>query len=141
MRDRLSEKTLEAQQDVFRLAERDYDLTKKAISSRSGIGYDSVLDYASGKTAMPIVALLKLCDVIPDHLLSHLLDPVGRYIASNETRDGDLADLGREASRFTHDFVEAVSDGNVTPIERAKLIEGARKLNSAASNLVGGAAA
>lgn len=141
MRDRLSEKTLETQSDVFRLAERDYGLTKKVISSKSGIGYDSVLDYASGKTAMPVVALIKLCDVIPDHLLSQLLDPVGRHIASNAQRDGDLSELGREAANFTHDYVDAVSDGNVTPIERAKLESDARRLVGAASNVIGGAAA
>lgn len=141
MRDRLTEITLETQQDIFRLARRDYDLTAKAISSKSGLGYDSVLDYASGKTALSVAALLKLCDVIPDYLLSQLLDPVGRHLAANETRDSDLSDLGREAANFTRDYVDAVSDGKVTPIEHAKLTDGAHRLKSAASNVVGGAAA
>jgi hypothetical protein len=56
-------------------------------------------------------------------MLSILLDPVGRHLSTNDKRDGDLADLGREAANFTSAYVDAVSDGKVTPIEKARLLK------------------
>ena len=66
---------------VFRIAldPSRYGLTLKAISMDSGIGYDSLRNYAAGETVMPITALDCLIGVIPDELLSLLL-PDGRSI-------------------------------------------------------------
>lgn len=71
----------ERQQRVFRIAldPARYGLTLKAIHIDSGIGYDSLRNYASGETIMPITALDSLIGVIPDELLSLLL-PGGRSI-------------------------------------------------------------
>jgi hypothetical protein len=136
----LSDKTLKAQATIFRLAEHDYGWTRKALATDSGINYDTLGTYWRGETIMPLTALLRLCDLLPDHLLSRLLDPVGRHLATNEEHDGDLADLGREAAGFTAEFVEATSDGKVTPIERASLVERSKRLGAAAQSF-GGAAA
>jgi hypothetical protein len=138
--DHLSEKTLRSQLTIFRRAERELGISRKAVSMDSGIHYDTLGTYWRGETIMPLTALLKLCDVIPDHMLSILLDPVGRHLSTNDKRDGDLADLGREAANFTSAYVDAVSDGNVTSIEKAKLTEDARRLRVCASNVVGDAA-
>jgi hypothetical protein len=139
--DHLAQKTLKSQLTIFRRAERELGLTRKMVASDSGIHYDTLGFYWRGERVMPLTALLKLCDVMPDHLLSHLLDPVGRHIVSNEKNDGDLSELGREAAGFTAEFVDATSDGKVTPIERAKLVEKARRVAGAASSFVEGAAA
>lgn len=135
--DRLASLTLEAQRRIFRLAERDYDLSLKAISLDSGIPYDTLRSYArrDDTSMMPVSAVLKLCDVIPDHLLSHLFDPVGRHIATNDAGNGDLAELGREAAGFTAEFVEATCDGNVTPLERNRLTARAGRLAAAAGKV------
>ena len=69
----------QTQQRIFRLAERDHGLTRKAINLDSGIDYDSVCNYAKGETQMSVGALVALVGVIPDELLSLLL-PGGRVI-------------------------------------------------------------
>jgi hypothetical protein len=83
--DRLAQKVLEAQERAFRLAFRDYGLTLAQISRDSNIGYNSIRAYAGNngeQQMMPVSALLKLVGVIPDDLLSHLLEPVGKQITS-----------------------------------------------------------
>lgn len=70
---------LDTQARIFRLAERDHGLTRKAISLDSGIAYDSICNYAKGETQMPVAALYALIGVIPNDLLSLLL-PVGHAI-------------------------------------------------------------
>jgi hypothetical protein len=89
--DRISALTLAAQERIFRLAARDYGLSLKTISLESGIPYNTIRAYAAhnGEQAMmPIAALLKLVGVLPDELLSHLLEPVGRII-DRPSEDGD----------------------------------------------------
>lgn len=132
MADRLREITLETQRDIFRLAERDHGLSRKAVSIKSGIEYDALGTYWRGEHAMPITALLRLCDVIPDYLLSRLLDPVGRQILVKEGEDGDMDELGREAAGFVAEYVEAKSDGKITPLEHARLKDRASRLGDAA---------
>lgn len=95
--DRISFVVLETQQRIFRLAERDHGLSLKAISIDSGIPYNSVRGYAAGHTVLPVPAMLKLVDVIPDDLLSHLFHPVSRHIVPVAGIDGDLDELGDKA--------------------------------------------
>lgn len=69
------QQTREDQKRVFRIAQdrNRYGLTLKAISMDAEIGYDSLCDYASGATEMPLSALRRLIGVVPDELLSLLL--------------------------------------------------------------------
>lgn len=131
MADSLTDKTLATQKTIFRLAERDHDLTRKKVSLDSGIHYDTLGTYSRGETVMPITALLKLCDVVPDYLLSRLLAPVERHISVDEGSDGDMDELGREAAGFVADYVDAKSDGKITPIEHSKLKQRASRLGDA----------
>lgn len=66
---------------VFRMAldPQRYGLTLKMIQADSGLDYDSLRNYAAGKTTMPITAVDALIDVLPDELLS-LLFSGGRVI-------------------------------------------------------------
>jgi hypothetical protein len=98
---RISFLVLEAQKRIFRLAERNHGLRLKTISLDSGIPYNSVRGYAAGDTIMPVPALLKLVTVIPDYLLSHLLDPVGKCLADSEGDDGDHDSLATNCIDFT----------------------------------------
>jgi hypothetical protein len=72
---------LDRQARMFRIAQDPtrYGLTLKIIAMDSGLGYDSLRNYASGHTVMPITAMFALIGVLPDELLSLLL-PDGRQI-------------------------------------------------------------
>jgi hypothetical protein len=106
--DRITLLTLEAQKRVFRLAIRDHDHTLNSISLDSNIPYNTIRSYASGGTAMPLPALSKLCDVIPDYLLSQLLVRSDRQIVP--TSDSiDFDQLGRECMAYSSELAEAHS--------------------------------
>lgn len=74
---------LDKQARMFRIAQDPsrYGLSLKLISMDSGVGYDSLRNYAAGNTVMPVTALYSLVGVIPDELLSLLL-PDGRQIVN-----------------------------------------------------------
>lgn len=133
--DKIIAQTLESQRRIFRLASRDYDLTLKKISIDSNVPYATIRTYASGDAMMPVAVLIKLCDVVPDHLLSQLFDPVGRHLVVNEESEGDMDELGREAATFTAEYVNAKSDGIVTPLERSRLAARAGRLADAAGKV------
>lgn len=133
--DRILSLTLRAQERMFRLAERDNGLSLKAISLDSGIPYDTIRSYAGHKGSqamMPVSAVNKLAGVIPDDLLSHLFEPSDRHLAENGDEDFDADALGRETAGFTAEYVDAKSDGVVTPIERSRLRNRARRVARAA---------
>lgn len=91
--DNIALRQKQEQARVFRLAQRDHNLTLKAISLDSGIGYTTVQTYAKGEAVMSIASLFRLVGVIPDELLSLLL-PEGRQIvqAPEEIDHDQLAD-------------------------------------------------
>lgn len=134
--DRIISLVLQAQSRIFRLAERNHGLTLKAISLDSGIPYDTIRSYAGHKGAqvqMPISALVKLAGVIPDDLLSHLLEPADRHIVRNADDDSDLDDLGDsadEVSRLVRRARHPSSPGGteIIAIEEAAIKLAARKL-------------
>ena len=122
------------QQRIFRLAERDHGLTRKAISLDSGINYDSVCNYAKGETEMSVSALISMVGVIPDELLSLLL-PEGRVIVRapdglnhdqiEEAARDYLAEKGRAhhpdspAGREISDCEQALLDRKIVPLRNA----------------------
>lgn len=71
---KIVEQMRDRQARVFRMAldPQRYGLTLKMIEADSGLDYDSLRNYAAGKTTMPITAVDALIDVIPDELLSLL---------------------------------------------------------------------
>ena len=66
---------LDRQREVFRIAmdPTKHGLTIKMIASKSGLGLQSVRNYAAGDTEMPMTALDALFGVLPASLLSLLL--------------------------------------------------------------------
>lgn len=98
--DRITFLVLEAQQRIFRLAERDHGLSLKALSLDSGMPYNTIRSYAGGASVMPVPALLKLVGVIPDELLSQMLEPVRRHLAENDSDDGDHDTLASNCIEF-----------------------------------------
>ena len=106
--DRITLLTLEAQKRVFRLAIRDHGHTLNSISLDSNIPYNTIRSYASGESAMPVPALNKLCDVIPDYLLSQLLVSSDRQIVPMSDNI-DFDQLGRECMSYSSELAEAHS--------------------------------
>jgi oligoendopeptidase F len=105
--DRITRLTLEAQARVFRLAERDFGLSKKRIAIDSGINYETIRSYAGTKEAQAVMSLpsfIKLCGVIPNELLSQLLELADRHLEMDEededTEFDDLADHGDNLARL-----------------------------------------
>lgn len=116
--------TLEAQRRVFRLAERNHGLHLKTIHLDSGIPYNTIRSYASGEAVMPISALNKLCDVIPDELLSQLTGPGKRAIvAIAEGDDPDFDALGQAGLELAAEVnrsrrPDSPGGTNIVPIEK-----------------------
>lgn len=120
-----------AQEAMLRLAERDYQLTSKRIEAETGIPAVTLRSYKRD-TMMPLSAFVKLCRVIPDDLTSLVMEHAGKHVGTNEPGDGDIDALGREAAGFVAEKLDAEADGVVTPMERGKLKDRARRMASAA---------
>jgi hypothetical protein len=119
---------LDRQRRMFRIAQDPtrYGLTLKMIAADSGLGLDSVRNYAAGETVMPLTAIDALVEVLPDELLSLLL-PMGRAIVQvpdgvnhDEAAAGMLAYLADKADAHRPDS-EAGRD--IGPNEHARLCQ------------------
>lgn len=90
----------ETQRDIFRLAEREHGLTRKLAADKSGIKYDQLCAYARGEHIMPVTEVLKLCDVVPDYLLSRFFDCVGRHLRANDDAADPLEMIERGVAQL-----------------------------------------
>lgn len=126
--------------DMFRLAERDYDLTIKRLSLLTEMSPDTLNTYRNG-TAIPLHAFVQLARYIPDELLTMCVEPAGKFIAS-EDGEGDLDTAGLDAGDAAHAVQRArhpASPGGVAivPQERAEIIPLMRKSAASARRAVG----
>jgi hypothetical protein len=88
---KIIEQMRDRQKRMFRIAldPLRYGLTLKMIEADSGIDYDSLRNYAAGKTTMPITAVDSLIDVLPDALLSLLFSGGRSLVQTPEELDHD----------------------------------------------------
>ena len=129
--------SIEAQRELFRLAERDFGLSIAAIAARSPLHASTIKGWREG-AAMPAWALGALGEAgVPDHLLSLVLAPFGRHVETDEVSDGDLDELSREGAHFVADHADARADGTITPGERGRLRERAQRLAAVANRVAG----
>jgi hypothetical protein len=131
--DRITLLVREAQRRIFRLAERDHGISLKIAGLDSGIPYNTIRSYASGEAVMPVPAMLKLVGVIPDDLLSYLLEPVQRHIVEDGNGDFDADALGREAHGLAGEVQQARSPDspggtNIVPIEKQAIRSRAQRV-------------
>lgn len=120
--------SVEAQRELFRLAAKECGLSIPVIAARSPLHESTMKGWRDG-AAMPAWALFQLGAAgVPDHLLSLVGAPFGKHVGSDETDDGDIAALAREGAHFLAEKEDAEADGKVTPIERAKPKERARRI-------------
>lgn len=123
---KIVEQMQDRQKRVFRMAmdPQRFGLTLKMIQTDSGLGYDSLRNYASGDTIMPLTALDALVGVIPDELLSLLLSDDRAIVRVPEGIDLDgladgFAEFLHTKNAFHHPESEAGRD--LGPGEQAAL--------------------
>jgi hypothetical protein len=126
---------VDAQADVFRLAKRDHGLNIARLSALTRIPENTLRSWCNG-TSMPAWAMVELSRHIPASILNMLWDGSGNCIAKSDKEESTLDQLACVATGFTYDLLEAKSDGKVTPIEKARLIEAARKVQALAASVV-----
>ena len=117
---------LDRQERMFRVAcdPKRYALSLKLIAIDSGLHYDSVRDYAAGKTIMPITALDALVGVIPDELLSLLFSGNRAIVQVPEQIDHDELEkalLDLLATKAAAHHPESECGREIGPNERAAL--------------------
>lgn len=126
------QETLAAQSEMFRLAERDHGLTITALATETGINKSTLATYNHSnifqRAKMPLPVFVALCRVIPDDCTSIVLAGIGKHVGTNEGGDGCLDALGREAAGYVAEKLDAEADGVVTPIERRRLRDRARRV-------------
>lgn len=123
---KIVEQMRDRQKRVFRIAmdPQRFGLTLKMIEADSGLGYDSLRNYASGDTIMPLTALDALVGVIPDELLSLLLPGDRAIVRVPDDVDHDgLADAFADFLKAKNDFHHPESEAgrDLGPNERAAL--------------------
>ena len=128
--------SIRAQYDMFRLAEKECGLSLRAIAAKGPLKVPTLKGWRDG-AAMPAWALGALADAgVPDHLLSMILEPFGRSVVTDEHDDGDIDELGREGAHYLAEHADAKADGVITPMERNKLQDRARRIAGAARRVV-----
>jgi hypothetical protein len=141
LEDKITRETLDGQRRLFRLAERDHDLCLKRISLDSGIPYTTIRTYAAGEAMMPVAAINRLADIVPDKLLSHLFTVSGKHLIDvDNDPDHDLDELADEADEVARDVRRARrpdSPGghNIVPIEREQIVGKAKRLGARAKRV------
>lgn len=124
--------SVDAQREMFRLAEKECGLSIAVIAQRSPLKVSTLKGWREG-AAMPAWGLGALGTAgVPDHLLSLVLESFGKHVGTDEADDGDLDALGRESAHYLAEKADAEADGVVTPMERGRLKDRARRLTGIA---------
>jgi hypothetical protein len=120
--------SVEAQERMFRLAERDFGLSIAILSAESGIPASTLRDWKGGAT-MPLWAAGALAQAgLPDYLLSLPLRPYGRVVATETLEDAALHEAAEGAAEFAQEYLKATSPASesgpdLSPREKARLGE------------------
>src|SRR3546814_4863758 len=75
---------------IIDLTKRTHGLTRKVLNLDTGIAISTLRPYEEG-TSMPVSALVKMARVIPNELLSLMLDVGGKVIADAEPDPADTS--------------------------------------------------
>lgn len=137
---RIMTQTLKAQATMFRLAEREHGLTLKAISLDTKIPYETLRSWKGNKGAqamMPVWSISALAGVIPDELLSLLVDAGDRHLVHNDDDDelDDTADVADEYARAVRRARHPKSPGGceIISLEEEQINRIGRKLKRRAA--------
>lgn len=121
-----------AQERMFRLAERDHDLSLRTLAAESGIPLRTLQNWKGG-AVMPAWALGALGAAgVPDYLTSLVINPFAKHIGSNADEDSAYHEAASEAIGFGHEFLNATAPDSelgpdLSPREKARLSERAAR--------------
>lgn len=127
------------QKTMFRVAERQFGLTQKAIHLETGMSLTSLSEYARGLTTMSGEAMMRLAEWrdFPAELLTMLFAGTGREVhdEGDEPEDGALHELGREGAHFLAEKADAEADGVVNMDEKRRLKKRAKRIAAVAQKV------
>jgi hypothetical protein len=132
----IAQDIISRQERMLRLAERDHDLTLSVLHAETGISKQTLSSWKND-VAMPAWALVVLSQIIPDHLVSLLFEPVGRCVVTCEHGDGDLDALAKESAGYNVEYLDARSPNSegghdLSPREKANLKDRSRRIAAVA---------
>lgn len=118
--------------DMFRIAQRDYDLDLKRLELLSGLDYSSLKNYRNG-AAMPLHAYVQLAKYIPDELLTLCINGAGKHVGTDEPDEGGPHELARDSGEYNVEYLNATDPRSeagpvISPRERARLCDIQRRM-------------
>ena len=133
-----AQNSVSLQSAVFSAAKRDYGLSVKALSAKTGIPATTLSGWEDG-AVMPLWAFFQLGSTgelgggIPAHLMNLLGESFGLAVVPAEI-ENDLDKLAQQASIFVSAWMQArnARGGAITSQENANLIDLAKQLAGAA---------
>lgn len=132
----LAQHSVQAQERMFRLAERDHDLPLRVLAAESKIPLRTLQNWKNG-AVMPAWALFALGAAgVPDYLTSLIATPFQKVVGSESVEEGAYHNAAIEASGYQSEFLEATSPDSelgpdLSPRERARLSERAARAGGA----------
>lgn len=131
---RLARNSVELQREMFRLAEHEHGLSIAVLAKTRDIPASTLKGWRDG-TVMPTWAIGELR--LPDDVTSLILTPYAKHVGTDETDDGDLDALAKEAAGYNVEYLDARSPSSergpdLSPRERASLKGRSRRLASVA---------
>jgi hypothetical protein len=124
-----------AQEAMLRIAKRDHGLSSERIALETGIPLATVKSWkrTQATVVMSLSDFVAVARIIPNELLSLIIEPAGKHIASNGDGHSDLDALALEAAEFAHEYSLARhpnGPGGVTivPQEASKLHDIRRRM-------------
>jgi len=121
----LARNSIALQQEMFRLADKNYGLSLRVLSQTRDIPFSTLKGWRDG-SAMPAWALGELA--LPDEIVSIVLSPYDKQVGADAEEDADLDELAELTADFTEDYIRARNPrgpggAQIIPIEKRRLKE------------------
>lgn len=138
--EKLRDNLIRRQKEMFRLAERDFDLPQATIARRSGFHANIIGKWARGESAMALYSFIELCAHLPDALTSILFEGANKALRSLET-EGCFDELAAECGGYQNTHLTARNDNSpggpaIVPQEVPDLVAQARRVRDAADRVI-----
>ena len=121
-----------AQERMFRLAERDHDLSLRTLSLESKIPLRTLQNWKNG-AVMPAWALFALGEAgLPDYLTSLVANPFRKHVGTDGIEDSGFHQAATEAAKFSGEYLDCTAPDSemgpdLSPREKARLAEHASR--------------
>lgn len=132
--DEAKRNSLSRQIDMFRLAQRDCDMTQKRLAALTGFHPKTIANWAQGASCMDQWAFEMVAQYIPDHLTSLMVERGGKGVYSLDEGDDCFHDVARECHGFSGEYLEVGHEDH--PQARIKLKERCRRLMASVARVV-----